>query len=167
MVEIHSNGVADVRLNRVEKYNALSPEMFDAITETGEMLRANNSIRAIVLSGNGRGFCAGLDFDGFKNILGSNGSSITRKRFVSHKTPGNSVQKISMVWKCTPVPVIAALHGVSFGGGLQLALGADIRIAAPDAKFSIMEIQWGLIPDCGISQTLRELVPIDLSLIHI
>ena len=68
-----------------------------------------------------------------------------------------------MVWKCTPVPVIAALHGVSFGGGLQLALGADIRIAAPDAKFSIMEIQWGLIPDCGISQTLRELVPIDIA----
>ena len=163
MVEIHSNGVADVRLNRVEKYNALSPEMFDAITETGEMLSANNSIRAIVLSGNGRGFCAGLDFDGFQNILGSNKSSITTKSFVSDTTPGNPAQKISMVWKCAPVPVIAALHGVSFGGGFQLALGADIRIAAPDAKFSIKEVEWGLIPDCGITQTLRELIPIDVA----
>jgi len=162
-VEIHSNGVADVRLNQPEKYNSLSPKMFEAITETGELLSINKSVRAIVLSGNGRGFCAGLHIDSFKKMVGSTKSSITTKSFSSDTTPGNSVQKISMVWKCAPVPVIAALHGVSYGGGLQLALGADIRIAAPDAKFSIMEVQWGLIPDCGITQTLRELVPLDIA----
>ena len=161
-VEIHSNGVADVRLNQPEKYNSLSPKMFEAITETGELLSINKSVRAIVLSGNGRGFCAGLHMDSFKNMVGSTKSLITKKSFSSDITPGNSVQKISMVWKYAPVPVIAALHGVSYGGGLQLALGADIRIASPDAKFSIMEIQWGLM-DCGITQTLRELVPLDIA----
>ena len=162
-IDINANGVADVRLNRADKYNALSPEMFDAITETGKTLSTNQTIRAIVLSGNGRGFCAGLDFAGFQNIIGSEKSSIISKNSSSDEIPGNPAQKIGMVWKHLPVPVIAALHGASLGGGFQLAMGPDIRIAAPDATFSIMEIQWGLIPDCSISQTLRELVPIDVA----
>ena len=161
-VDVNQNGVADVRLNRPDKYNALSPDMFDAITEAGESLIDDSSIRAVVLSGNGRGFCAGLDFSSFQSMAGDGDVAIIKRR-ESNRVPGNSAQQIGMVWKLVPVPVIAALHGVSFGGGFQLAMGPDIRIAAPDARFSIMEIKWGLIPDCSITQTLRDLVPLDVA----
>lgn len=163
-IDINDSGVADVRLNRAEKYNALSPEMFDAITEAGESLMENKSIRAVVLSGNGRGFCAGLDFSGFRGMVGDpGGRPITSRRQSTGKTPGNPAQQPGMVWKYVPVPVIAAIHGVAFGGGFQIAMGADMRIAAPDARFSVMEIRWGLIPDCSISQTLRDLVRLDIA----
>ncbi len=163
-IEINSNGVADVRLNRPEKYNALSGEMFDAITEAGESLMDNKSVRAVVLSGNGRGFCAGLDFSSFKGMAGdTDGTSVTTRRKSTGRTPGNTAQQPGMVWKYVPVPVIAALHGVAFGGGFQVAMGADIRIATPDAKLSVMEIKWGLIPDCSITQTLRDLVRLDVA----
>jgi enoyl-CoA hydratase/carnithine racemase len=125
-IEINSNGVADVRLNRPEKYNALSGEMFDAITEAGESLMDNKSVRAVVLSGNGRGFCAGLDFSSFKGMAGdTDGTSVTTRRKSTGRTPGNTAQQPGMVWKYVPVPVIAALHGVAFGGGFQVAMGAD------------------------------------------
>ncbi len=163
-IDINSNGVADVRMNRVDKYNALSPEMFDAITEAGESLMENGSVRAVVLSGNGRGFCAGLDFSGFRGMAGeAGGSPITSRRKPTGKTPGNPAQQPGMVWKYVPVPVIAAIHGVAFGGGFQIAMGTDIRIAAPDARLSVMEIKWGLIPDCSITQTLRDLVRLDIA----
>ncbi|MBT4159780.1 MAG: crotonase/enoyl-CoA hydratase family protein [Gammaproteobacteria bacterium] len=163
-IDINSAGVADVRLNRADKYNALSPEMFDAITEAGESLLDNASVRAVVLSGNGRGFCAGLDFSGFRGMAGdSDGAPITTRRESTGKTPGNPSQQPGMVWKEVPVPVIAAIHGVAYGGGFQVAMGADIRIAAPDARLSVMEIKWGLIPDCSITQTLRDLVRIDIA----
>ncbi len=163
-IDVNANGVADVRLNRADKYNALSPEMFDAITEAGESLMDNKSVRAIVLSGNGRGFCAGLDFSGFRGMAGeADGGPITSRRQSTGKTPGNPAQQPGMVWKYVPVPVIAAIHGVAFGGGFQVAMGADIRIAAPDARLSVMEIKWGLIPDCSITQTLRDLVRLDIA----
>ena len=163
-VDINSNGVADVRLNRVDKYNALSPEMFDAITEAGEALLDNASVRAVVLSGNGRGFCAGLDFSGFRGMAGDpDGAPIATRRESSGRTPGNLAQQPGMVWKKVPVPVIAAIHGVAYGGGFQVAMGADIRIAAPDSRLSVMEVKWGLIPDCSITQTLRDLVRIDIA----
>jgi enoyl-CoA hydratase/carnithine racemase len=162
-IDINANGVADVRLNRPEKYNAISPDMFNAVTDAGESLMDNKSVRAVVLSGNGRGFCAGLDFSSFQNMADDGRSQITKPRKDSNRTPGNSAQKSGMVWKKVPVPVIAALHGVAFGGGFQIALGADIRIAAPDARFSVMEIKWGLIPDCSLTQTLRDLVRIDIA----
>jgi enoyl-CoA hydratase/carnithine racemase len=162
-IDISAAGVADVRLNRPDKYNALSVEMFDAISEAGESLIDNKSIRAIVLSGNGRGFCAGLDFSGFKGMAGeSDGKAVTRRAPPSNK-PENAAQRPGMVWKDVPVPVIAAIHGVAYGGGFQIAMGADIRIAAPDARFSVMEIKWGLIPDCSITQTLRDLVRLDIA----
>ena len=162
-IDIRTDGVADVRLNRPDKYNALSPEMFDAISEAGESLIDNKSVRAIVLSGNGRGFCAGLDFSGFRGMAGeSEGRPVTRRAPPSNR-PENSAQRPGLVWKDVPVPVIAALHGVSYGGGFQIAMGADIRIAAPDARFSVMEIKWGLIPDCSITQTLRDLVRLDIA----
>lgn len=162
-INISASGVADVRLNRPEKYNALSPEMFDAISEAGEALIDDNSVRAVVLSGNGRGFCAGLDFSGFRGMAGETEREPVARRAPPSDRPENSAQRPGMVWKDVPVPVIAAIHGVAFGGGFQIAMGADIRIAAPDARFSVMEIKWGLIPDCSISQTLRDLVRLDIA----
>ncbi len=163
-IDVNANGVADVRLNRADKYNALSSEMFDAITEAGESLIDNQSVRAVVLSGNGRGFCAGLDFSGFRGMAGqADGTSVNSRRKPSGRTPGNLAQQPGMVWKQIPVPVIAAIHGVAFGGGFQIAMGADIRIAAPTARFSVMEIKWGLIPDCSLTQTLRDLVRLDVA----
>jgi enoyl-CoA hydratase/carnithine racemase len=163
-IDINGNGVADVRLNRADKYNALSSDMFDAITEAGESLMDNKSVRAVVLSGNGRGFCAGLDFSSFRGMSGdADGTPVIKRRESTGKTPGNPAQQPGMVWKYVPVPVIAALHGVAFGGGFQVAMGADIRIAAPDARLSVMEIKWGLIPDCSITQTLRDLVRLDIA----
>lgn len=162
-----SDGVADVRFNRPDKYNALSAEMFEAIVAAGESLRDANDVRVVVLSGNGRGFCAGLDFSSFQGMAGSSerqprtNTAALFERSAEH--PENRAQRPAMVWKRLPMPVIAAIHGVAFGGGCQIALGADIRIAAPDAKLSVMEIKWGLIPDMSLTQTLRDLVPLDVA----
>ena len=163
-VEINDH-VAHVRLNRPEKMNALSWQMFEAITDAGRELSINKDVRAVVLSGNGRGFCAGLDMGSF-SAMGDG----TRKKGSTENTllqkddrVENFAQRPALVWKRLPVPVIAALHGVVFGGGAQVALGADIRVAAPDMKMSIMEIKWGLIPDMSLTQTLRDLMPMDLA----
>ncbi|MBT7085578.1 MAG: crotonase/enoyl-CoA hydratase family protein [Desulfobacterales bacterium] len=154
-----SNGVADVRLNRPENYNSLIPEMFPALVETGKSLASNRSVRAVVLSGEGKGFCAGLDF-GTISTMDSTGADDFKNSIT--ETP-NIFQLAPYIWKQIPVPVIAALHGVAYGGGCQIALGADIRIAAPDLKMSVMEIKWGLIPDMGATQTLRDLVRLDIA----
>lgn len=154
------NHVADVRLNRPEKYNALSVDMFKAIIEAGRTVARDTAIRAVVLSGEGRGFCAGLDFQGFVEMGKKGGLDLMQG------DPGqiaNNAQMPGMIWKQVPVPVIAALHGVAFGGGLQIALGADIRLAAPNTRLSVMEIKWGIIPDMSITQTLRDLVRIDVA----
>jgi enoyl-CoA hydratase/carnithine racemase len=160
-----SNGIADVRLNREEKYNALSQDMFDAIIEAGQSLATADDVSAVVLSGNGRGFCAGLDMSSFASM--SDGSrksqSGTDALLAKSDSPENRAQRPALVWKRLPMPVIASLHGVVFGGGCQIALGADIRIAAPDIKMSIMEIKWGLVPDMSITQTLRDLMPMDVA----
>jgi enoyl-CoA hydratase/carnithine racemase len=150
-------GVADVRLNRPEKRNALDAAMFAALIEAGKRLAADKSVRAVVLSGEGLGFCAGLDFKSF--LGGSGGSLLTRE----DGSPANRAQRAAFVWQEVPVPVIAAIHGVAFGGGLQIALGADIRYAAPDAQLSVMEIRWGLVPDMSGTQTLRHLVRLDVA----
>lgn len=157
------NGVADVRLNREEKCNALSPDMFKAIIEAGESLAANDDLRAVVLSGNGRGFCAGLDMTSFQAMGDSEKGNSTGSLLNKTELPENHAQRPAFVWKRLAVPVIAAIHGVAYGGGCQIALGADIRIAAPDAKMSVMEIKWGLIPDMSITQTLRDLIPMDVA----
>jgi enoyl-CoA hydratase/carnithine racemase len=154
--------VASVRLNRPEKYNALSPDMFRAIVEAGETVQADKTIRSVVLSGEGRGFCAGLDFESFMKM----GSGEARDVDLFGRTegnPANYAQRTGYIWKQVPVPVIAAVHGVAYGGGLQIALGADIRLASPDARFSVMEIKWGLIPDMSGTQTLKDLVRLDVA----
>lgn len=157
------NGIADVRLNRPDKYNALSPDMFKAIIEAGESLAAAEDVRVVVLSGNGRGFCAGLDMSSFQGMAGGGSGGGPGALLQRDDRPENHAQRPAYVWKRLPVPVIAAIHGVAYGGGCQIALGADIRFAAPDARMSIMEIKWGLIPDMSITQTLRDLVPLDIA----
>ncbi len=155
--------IAFVKLNRPDKYNSLSLDMFDAVIGAGEKIRDDKSVRAVVLSGEGRGFCAGLDFSSFA-AMGAGGSVEDIDLFTKvNNSPANRAQQIAYVWKQVPVPVIAALHGVAYGGGLQIALAADIRFAAPDARFSVMEIKWGLIPDMSGSQTLRDLVGLDVA----
>lgn len=161
-----ADGVADVRLNRPEKYNALSPEMFAAIIEAGERLADAREVRAVVLSGNGRGFCAGLDMGSFQGMAQRSENDVqagASALLARDERPENHAQRPAYVWKRLSVPVIAAVHGVAYGGGLQVALGADIRIAAADAKFSVMEIKWGLVPDMSLTQTLKDLVPLDVA----
>ncbi len=155
------DGVADVRLNRPEKLNALDLAMFEALVEAGEALAADPSLRAVVLSGEGRAFCAGLDFSSFMAMAGSgNGANLLERRGDS---AANYAQRAAWVWTEVPVPVIAAVHGVAFGGGLQIALAADIRFVHPEAQMSVMEIKWGLIPDMTGTQTLRRLVRLDVA----
>jgi enoyl-CoA hydratase/carnithine racemase len=150
-------GVADVRLSRAAKLNALDPPMFEALACAGDRVRADSSVRAVVLSGEGKGFCAGLDF---KSFLSAGGSDLFSR---GTESPANGAQRAAWVWQEVPVPVIAAVHGVAFGGGLQIALGADIRYATPDAELSVMEIKWGLVPDMSGTQTLRRLVGLDVA----
>ncbi len=156
-------GVADVRLNRPDKYNALSTDMFKSIANAGTRLAEDRSLRAVVLSGNGKGFCAGLDFQSFQGMAGGgNGAAASDVPTPALGKPANLFQSVAYLWKTLPVPVIAAVHGVAFGGGFQIAMGADIRIARPDARMSVMEIKWGLIPDMGITQTARGVVRLDI-----
>ncbi|MBN1615191.1 MAG: crotonase/enoyl-CoA hydratase family protein [Deltaproteobacteria bacterium] len=155
--------VADVRFNRPEKYNALSYDLIVAMANAINRLAAESSARAVVVSGEGRGFCAGLDFANFTAMQSGEGVATTdlRDRYENRIT--NIFQHVAYGWKQLPMPVIAAIHGVAFGGGCQIALGADIRFCTPDARFSIMEMKWGLIPDMSASQTIRDLVSIDVA----
>ena len=166
-----NNGIADVRLNRPDKLNALDQAMFQGIVEAGESLKADPSVRVVVLSGEGRGFCAGLDFSSFQAMAGG---PATEPRERSSEgglgaigdTGGRIThlgQQAAWVWQELEVPVIAAVHGPALGGGLQIALGADIRIVAPDAKLSVLEARWGLIPDMTGTVMLPKLVGLDVA----
>jgi enoyl-CoA hydratase/carnithine racemase len=147
-------GIADVRLNRADKMNALDQTMFEAIDACGARLAATPGLRVVVLSGEGRAFCAGLDRSEFDRMTGG-GSLVARN--LDHRSHGvsNLPQYAAMMWRELPVPVIAAVHGVAFGGGFQLMLGADIRIVAPDTSLSIMETKWGLVPDMAGMALMR------------
>lgn len=162
-----ANHIAHVHLNRPDKYNALNPEMFQAIIQAGEKVRGDRAVRAVILSGEGPGFCAGLDFEGFvKMESGEIWQEDKIGRLLLQRSSdgiANYAQLVAYIWKQQAVPVIAAIHGVAFGGGLQIALGADIRLAAADTRFSIMEIKWGIIPDMSATQTLRDLVRMDIA----
>lgn len=152
-----SDGIADVRFNRPDKLNGLDAAMFDAIARAGEMLRSKRGLRAVLLSGEGRAFCAGLDLGSFDDMSDLSGPLLER----SHG-PSNRFQHAAMLWRALPAPVIAAVHGVCLGGGLQIALGADIRIASPDARLSFMEIKWGLVPDMGAFALTRGMMREDV-----
>lgn len=150
-----NNGIADVRLARPAKLNALDPAMFEAIAEAGAQLSQNKSVRAVVLSGEGRGFCAGLDLERMAAI--SDGEPLLPFADLTKRTHGlaNFVQHIVWQWRELQVPVIAAVHGFAFGGGFQLALGADLRFAAPGTRFSVLETNWGLVPDMAGTYLMR------------
>jgi enoyl-CoA hydratase/carnithine racemase len=158
------DGVADVRMNRPDKLNALDGAMFQALVETGRGLARDRSLRAVVLSGEGRAFSAGLDFASFAALAGAaapSGPNLLARD--DPDSPANFAQRAAWVWTELPVPVIAAVHGVAYGGGLQIALAADLRLVAADARLSVMEIKWGLVPDMSGTQTLRRLVRLDVA----
>lgn len=159
-----ADGVADVRLNRPDKMNALDGEMFRALLETGAALAANRSVRAVVLSGEGRGFCAGLDFGGFMAMAGDDSGDGGGVSWIGEVPDGavtHNAQQTCWVWREMAAPVIAAVHGVALGGGIQLALAADLRIVAPEAKLSVLESRWGITPDMTATVALVELVGLD------
>lgn len=151
-------GVAEVTLNRPDKYNALDLEMFEALADAGEQLRNDKAIRAVVLTGAGENFCAGIDISIFQQQEPIGSAS---RMAPGDTSPANFFQRPAYVWREIPVPVICALKGIAYGGGLQIALGADIRFASVDTRLSVMEIKWGLIPDMAISTTLRNILPVD------
>ncbi|KAF1070745.1 crotonase/enoyl-CoA hydratase family protein [Variovorax sp.] len=164
----HPDGVVELQLDRADKMNALDPAMFDALIAAGESLRADATVRAVVIAGRGKAFCAGLDMASFQRMeQGAAGEVLGQSAGgagLVARTHGlaNAAQQVAMVWREVPVPVIAAVHGVAFGGGLQVALGADIRIVAPDTRLSVMEIKWGLVPDMGGMVLMRELARSDV-----
>ena len=164
----HPDGVVELQLARADKMNALDPAMFDALIEAGEALRGDAAARAVVISGRGKAFCAGLDMASFERMQQGAGAGVLGEGAAGadllQRTHGisNAAQQVAMVWREVPVPVIAAVHGVAFGGGLQVALGADIRIVAPDTRLSVMEIKWGLVPDMAGMVLMRELARSDV-----
>jgi enoyl-CoA hydratase/carnithine racemase len=144
-ISLDDDGVAQVRLIRSDKMNALDPDMFAALLDAGRVLHDLKGLHAVVLSGEGRSFCAGLDMGSMANTNRHDRAPLTERTHGNANPP----QQVAMQWRKLPVPVIAAVHGVCFGGGLQIASGADIRVIAPDARLAVMELKWGLVPDMG------------------
>ncbi len=158
LVEIHyENDIAFVDFNRAEKHNALNMDMFKAIKQTIKTLKKDRNIRAVIVQGKGVDFCTGLDV---RSVMKSPSNAV---KLLFKFLPGQSnlAQYVSTGWQEIPVPVIMVLHGRVWGGGLQIALGADFRIADEKAMFSVMEARWGLIPDMGGTLALKELMPTD------
>lgn len=162
VIHLDDEGVADVRLNRADKMNAIDSAMIEGILAAQEQLRVEPRLRAVVLHGEGRAFCAGLDITRFAS-MGTEENGRAYK--LADRTHGiaNAPQQTAWGWRDLPVPVIAAVHGVAFGGGMQIALGADIRYVTSDVKLSVMEIKWGLVPDMAGIALLRELVRGDVA----
>lgn len=198
LIKDMGQGIYNIQLNRPKKCNALDLEMFECIAETISTLQhdhqsAGKNMRCIILSGNGRAFCTGLDVPSMikpsyggddtcdrassmmmmphakmKRLLERPSGYDQRKKECENNSTsavgiGNLAQDVAYLWRTIPVPVIAVLHGMCYGGGMQIALGADIRLATSDCKLSIMEAKWGLIPDMSASITLRELIAIDVA----
>ena len=151
------DGIARVRLDRPDKLNALTLQTLDDLVSTARLLRRDRTLRAVVISGEGEAFCAGLDFG---SVLRQPRRIVTS--FVPRPWRGtNTFQEACWAWRRLPVPVIAAVHGHCLGGGLQLALAADFRFATPESQWSVLEGKWGIIPDMTGVRTLAQLVGID------
>lgn len=169
-VSIHiEDGIADVRLNRPDKRNALDSDMFSSLAAMGAYIKTLNQVRVVVLSGEGASFCAGLDFASF-HVMAAGGSATGFKKdgqlnagALSEDGLTHLAQQICWVWQQVPVPVIAAIHGHALGGGIQLALATDIRFVHPDSQLSVREIHWGIIPDMTGTLTLSRLVRPDIA----
>lgn len=162
-VEVGDDGVAEVCLNRPEKKNAWNMEMFEALAAAADRLHGEAGLRVVILRGEGGCFSSGLDLSVMQSF--ARDMEALKREIVSppEGEVANRFQKPVVAWQALPVPVIAAIEGVAFGAGMQLALAADFRIASPDARFSVMEAKWGLIPDMGISQSLPRLMRADLA----
>ena len=158
LVEV-ADHVATVTLNRPDKHNALDGAMFEAIAAAAQGLADEPGLRAVVLRGAGPSFCSGIDL----GSLAAGDGGLDGVRAALAQAPPNRFQLPAYGWLTLPVPVIAAVHGNCLGGGLQIALAADIRIAAPDARLSVMEVRWGLVPDMSLTRTLPRLVGIDVA----
>jgi len=152
-------GIANVRLNRPEALNGLDMALIDGLIDAANELAKTPGLRAVVLAGEGRSFCSGLDFPSFMG----NAETAIPHLLDERVGPANRAQQVAWAWRTLPVPVIAAIHGHCYGGGLQIALGADIRLVARDSKLSVMEIKWGLIPDMAITKTLLSCVALDVA----
>ena len=157
-----ADGVAQVRLNRPDKMNALDPAMFEALIAAGTQLGARRDVRAVILCGEGRAFCAGLDLD--RLLATTKGDSLIPSVDLARRSHGlaNYAQHLVWLWRELPIPVIAAVHGVAFGGGFQLSLGADLRYLAPETKLGVIEAKWGLVPDMAGTQLMRHLAREDV-----
>jgi enoyl-CoA hydratase/carnithine racemase len=152
--------VAEVMLNRADKLNALDVDTFHALDATARAIAADHGIRAVVIHGAGGNFCAGIDLA----VLQSGGREVVATLLSPvEDSAANLAQRAAYAWRELPVPVIAALQGVTFGGGFQIAMGADLRYAGPGTQLSIMESRWGLIPDMAITATLRDIVAPDVA----
>jgi enoyl-CoA hydratase/carnithine racemase len=171
-ISVDERGIADVRMNRPEKRNALDGAMFAGLRDAGEQLKARPGVRVVVLSGEGASFCAGLDFSSFDAMAsGERGGGAERASSESDEAPSNLTpggithlgQQVAWVWQELPMPVIAAVHGHALGGGIQIALGADIRFVHPDTQLSVREVHWGLVPDMTGTLFLSRLVGIDVA----
>ncbi len=150
--------IAVVTLNRPDKHNAVDLKMFEALAHAGSQLAEDRTVRAVVLEGAGPSFCAGVDLDIFQQ---SDSPISSTAMSPGENTPANFFQRAAYVWREVPVPVICAIHGIAYGAGLQIALGADLRYATADSRLSVMEIRWGIIPDLAISTTLLGLMAMD------
>ena len=167
------DGIADVKMNRADKRNALDNAMFTSLNAAGEYLKKLDGLRVVVLSGDGASFCAGLDFSSFAQMAEAGAKANAADNNADKKTDMNAgamvdgrithmAQQVCWVWQEVPVPVIAAVHGHALGGGIQIALGADIRIVHPDTQLSVREVHWGLIPDMTGTLMLSRLVRPDI-----
>ena len=167
------DGIADVKMNRADKRNALDNAMFTSLSAAGEYLKKLDGLRVVVVSGDGASFCAGLDFSSFAQMAEAGAKANATDNNADKKTDMNAgamvdgrithmAQQVCWVWQEVPVPVIAAVHGHALGGGIQIALGADIRIVHPDTQLSVREVHWGLIPDMTGTLMLSRLVRPDI-----
>ena len=169
-ISVDERGIADVRMNRPEKRNALDGAMFAGLRDAGEQLKSMPEVRVVVLSGEGESFCAGLDFSSF-NAMASGERTAAPKDAPADEAPSNLMpsgvthlgQQVAWVWQELAVPVIAAVHGHALGGGIQIALGADIRYVHPKTQLSVREVHWGLVPDMTGTLFLSQLCGIDVA----
>ena len=170
-ITVDERGVADVRMNRPEKRNALDTAMFTGLRDAGEELKGMPNVRVVVLSGEGSSFCAGLDFSSFNAMASGERTGDADQPAGADESPSTPTsggithlgQQVAWVWQELPVPVIAAVHGHALGGGIQIALGADIRIVHPDTQLSVREVHWGLVPDMTGTLFLSKLCGIDVA----
>ena len=153
-----SNGIATVTLNRPDKRNAMSFALLKELVRIANLIKKDRSIRCVILTGEAQVFSAGIDLTDLNN---PKNTAYAAWELIK---PGQSLfQKAFLVWQELPVPVIAAIEGFCFGAGMQLALAADIRIAHPSTQMSIMESRWGLVPDMGLTRSIKGIIGLDLA----